>query len=46
MAEIMTFTVSGFNLRPTRMLAVMTLTDEPGQFSRGLMPENCVRYAQ
>ena len=33
-------------LTPTRMLAVMTLTDEPGQFSRGLMPENCVRHAQ
>ena len=32
-------------LTPTRLLAVMALTDEPGQFSRGLKPEKCVRNA-
>ncbi len=32
-------------LTPTRFLGVMCLTDETGQFSRGLKPENCVRPA-
>ena len=31
-------------LTPTRMFAVMSLTEEPGQFSRGLTPEKCVRH--
>ncbi len=31
-------------LTPTRLLAVMSLTEEPGQFSRGLTPEKCVRH--
>ena len=30
-------------LTPTRLLGVMCLTNEVGQFSRGLKPENCVR---
>jgi SAM-dependent methyltransferase len=32
-------------LTPTRLLAVMCLTDEEGQYSRSLKPENCVRKA-
>jgi SAM-dependent methyltransferase len=32
-------------LTPTRLIAVMSLTTEPGQFSRGLVPERCVRKA-
>jgi len=32
-------------LTPTRLLAVMTLTPEAGQFSRGLQPAACVRRA-
>lgn len=32
-------------LTPTRLIAVMGLGDEAGQFSRGLKPENCVRKA-
>ena len=31
-------------LTPTRLLAVMSLTEESGQFSRGLTPEKCVRH--
>lgn len=28
---------------PTKVVAVMCLTQEPGQFSRGLRPEQCIR---
>lgn len=28
---------------PTKLVAVMCLTDEPGEYSRGLTPERCVR---
>ena len=32
-------------LTPTRLMAVLCTNDEPGQFSRGLNPETCVRKA-
>jgi SAM-dependent methyltransferase len=32
-------------LTPTRLIAVMSVSPETGQFSRGLKPENCVRKA-
>jgi hypothetical protein len=33
-------------LTPTRLIAVMCLSPEPAQFSRGLLPQSCVRQSK